>query len=526
MRLSTLRSCWPHAEVVGFPGMTDKKRQVVLMILDGWGMREQKEYNAIAEANTPYFDKLWNTKPHTLLEASCLAVGLPEGVMGNSEIGHTTIGSGRVNDTDLVRISKIAQANKMGEIPEMQKLFAHVLKYGSVLHLFGMIGPGSVHAHSEHMYGMLRAARAAGITKVAIHAFTDGRDTPPRASADYLKELEEVMQEVGLGFIATVSGRYYAMDRDKNWDRIEKVEKATFGGHEGKTVRGTSASDMVRAEYEHAKMDEHIEPVVFFDENGKDFTVRQNDGAFFVNYRLDRSRQLASRIHARAQGMNVYFVTMTNYDEKIGYNVAFSPQMIETNLAEQLSKAGLTQSHIAETEKYAHVTFYFNAGREQPHENEEHVLISSRKDILTHDEAPEMRAVEIADAAIERINGGKSFILMNFANADMVGHTANREAMIRGIETVDAQMKRVVEAAQAKDAIVFVTADHGNAEIYYDTQINAPHTAHTTNQVPFIAVGLDATLRPSGSLADIAPTILDVLHLKKPASMTGESLIV
>lgn len=505
--------------------MTDKKKQVVLVILDGWGMREEKEYNAIAEANTPYFDTLWNTKPHTTLDAAGLAVGLPDGVMGNSEIGHTTIGTGRVNDTDLVRISKVALENKMGEVSEIQKLFDHVKKNDSVLHLFGMVGPGSVHAHCDHMYGMLRAAKAAGITKVAVHAFTDGRDTPPNASADYLKELEDVMQEVGLGFIATVSGRYYAMDRDNNWDRIERAEKAAFGGHEGKIMKGEIASNFVRAEYERAVMDEHIEPVVFLDEDGKSFTVQQNDGAFFVNYRLDRSRQLASRIHARAKGMNVYFVAMTNYDEKQGYNVAFDPQVIETNLAEQLSLAGLSQAHIAETEKYAHVTFYFNAGREQTHHNEEHVLINSRKDIRTHDEAPEMRAVDIADAAIERINGGTDFVLMNFANADMVGHTANRDAMIRGIETVDAQLKRVVEAAEKNNAVVFITADHGNAEIYYDTTINSPHTAHTTNQVPFIAVGLDASLRSGGTLADITPTILTIFGIKRPMSMTGESLI-
>jgi 2,3-bisphosphoglycerate-independent phosphoglycerate mutase len=446
-------------------------------------------------------------------------------VMGNSEIGHTTIGTGRVNDTDLVRISKVARGNAMGAVPEIRKLFDHVLKHNSVLHLFGMIGPGSVHAHCEHLYGMLRAAKTAGITKVAVHAFTDGRDTPPNASAGYLKELEEVMQEVGLGFIASVSGRYYAMDRDNNWDRIERVEKAAFGGHDGRTVKGMSASDLVRADYEKAVMDEHVEPVVFLDEDGKSFTLQENDGAFFVNYRLDRSRQLASRIQAHAHGKNIYFVTMTNYDEKKGYNVAFDPEQIETNLAEQFSRADLTQAHIAETEKYAHVTFYFNAGREQPYQGEEHVLISSRKDIRTHDEAPEMRAVEIADAAIERIGAGKNFVLLNFANADMVGHTANREAMIRGIETVDAQLKRVVEAAEKQQAVVFITADHGNAEIYYDTAIGAPHTAHTTNQVPFIAVGLDAALSSSGTLADIAPTILAMFGLHKPASMTGKSLL-
>ncbi len=506
--------------------MNEINRQAVLLILDGWGMRDEKEYNAIIEAETPNFDALWRDCPHTLLSASGLAVGLPEGVMGNSEVGHNTIGLGRAIDTDLVRITKAIENNEFGQLTEIKKLFDHVKAHDSFCHVFGLIGPGSVHSHSDHLYGFLRAAKEAGIEKIAIHAFTDGRDTPPQSAGEYLAELEDVMDDLHIGFIATASGRFYAMDRDNNWDRIERAEEAIFGGRAGNIVRGKKPSEVLKELYAQNVIDEHLEPVVFLDENGESIKVEKNDGLFFMNYRGDRARELSQKVLSKADEMNLYFVTMANYDEKLGLKTAFSPIAVETTLSEQISKAGLSQAHIAETEKFAHVTFFFNAGREYPYENEEDIIIASNKSVKTYDEAPEMGAHEIANKAIEQIKAGKNFIVVNLANADMVGHTANREAIIKAVEIVDAQLGRMIAAGREAGAQILVTADHGNAETYYDPVTDEKHTAHTTNQVPLIYVGSKAAqLNEGGTLADIAPTILSILGLPQPAFMTGRSLI-
>lgn len=505
--------------------MTDKKRPVALIILDGWGMREEKEYNAIIEAETPFFDLLWSTKPRTLLNASGLAVGLPEGVMGNSEIGHGTIGIGRTIDTDVVRINKTVAKNELGQVAEIKNLFTHVKKYDSVCHVFGLVSPASVHSHTDHLYAFLRAAKEAGIEKVAIHAFTDGRDTSPQSAAEYLAELEGVMDDLQIGFIATASGRFYGMDRDNNWDRIERAEKAIFGGQAGNIIQGKKPSEVVRELYEHDVIDEHLEPIVFLDENGQTLKVEKNDGLFFFNYRGDRGREFSQRVLAQQEELNLYYVTMTDYDSKLGLKVAFQPETVETTLSEQISLAGLRQAHIAETEKFAHVTFFFNSGREKPYENETDILIPSRKDVKTHDEAPKMMAKEIADKAIEQIEQGTDFVLVNLANADMIGHTANREALMEAVEEVDFQCDRIVDAIVKAGGVALVTADHGNAEIYYDLVTDSKHTAHTTNQMPFIVVGSDCQLRQLGTLADIAPTVLDLFGLPQPEFMTGKSLI-
>lgn len=502
------------------------KQQVVLIILDGWGHREEKEYNAIAEAETPFFDQLWVSRPHAVLQASGLAVGLPQGQMGNSEVCHTTIGTGRPIDSDLVRISKVVDNKKIGEVAAFGELFSHVKKHNSVCHVFGLIGPGGVHSHSSHLYGFLRAAKEAGAEKVAIHAFTDGRDTPPQSAADFLSELENVLDDLAIGFIATASGRFYAMDRDKNWDRLEKAEEAIFGGRAGNIIQGKKPSEILRELYQRDIVDEHLEPMIFLDENGQSVKVENNDGIFFLNYRADRARMLSEKVLSKRQEMNLFFVTMTDYDDTFDAPVAFPAPQIETTLAAEISRAGLRQAHIAETEKFAHATYFLNGGRQEPYELEQDIMIETRKDIRTHDLAPKMRAGEITDKALEQIRAGTDFIFINYANADMVGHTAKREALIEAVEEVDFQMDRLVDAIIQAGGVAVITADHGNAEQYFDPVTDAPHTAHTNNLVPLIIVGKEAAIKPTGTLADVAPTILDFYGIIKPEFMTGESLII
>lgn len=498
------------------------KKPYILIVLDGWGYREDSKDNAIAEAYTPFFDHLWKTYPHSFLDASSLSVGLPEGQMGNSEVGHMTIGAGKIIDTDLVRISKAIQNNEFTTNQAFVKLFDHVKKYDSILHVKGLLSPGGIHSHTDHLYAFLDAAKQSGITKIAIHAFTDGRDVGPRSAATYLEELEDVIDDLGIGFIATAAGRFYAMDRDNNWDRVEKVEKAIFSGEGTHTKKTRRPSEVLKALYKEGVLDEHLEPIVFFDEEGHNYPIKDNDGVFFFNFRSDRARMLSSKILSHAKEHNICFVTLTEYDKNIESLVAFPPSSIETTLAQEVSTAGLTQAHIAETEKYAHATYFLNGGRELPHANEEHVMIESRKDIQTHDQAPKMRAKEIADKVIEYIDKGTDFIFINFANADMVGHTGNKKAIKVAIEEVDIQLKRVVETALSKQGVVFITADHGNAEMNIDQETGEIHTAHTSNIVPAI-VTTPGKLR-NGTLADVTPTMLHLMNIKQPKSMTGKNL--
>ena len=498
-------------------------QQVVLVILDGWGHREDNQHNAIAQAKTPFFDSLWKNSPHSLLGASQHHVGLPSGVIGNSEIGHMTIGTGKTIDTDLVRISKAMRNNEFSEITAFKQLFAHIKKHNSSLHVLGMVSPAGVHSHQEHLHGFLKAAKDAGLTKVIIHAFTDGRDSPPRENHKYLEELEKVIEDLGIGYIATATGRYFAMDRDKNWHRTEKAEKALFEG-EGRKVKAQKPSQILNKLHKEGEMDEYLEPIIFLDETGQSFPISDNDGIFFFNYRIDRPRQLSYKIMERAKKQNLFFATMTEYDPRLESVVAFPPTKIDASLAEEVSEAGLSQARIAETEKYGHITYYFNGGQAILHKNEEHFLIDSHRDVATHDQAPEMRATEIADKAVESLEKGVNFIALNFANADMVGHTANVPAIIKAAETVDANLKRIVEKAKQKNAAVLITADHGNAEINLDAERGVTHTAHTTNPVPAILT-VDGIKLRDGTLADIAPTILELFNLPKPTSMTGESLI-
>lgn len=494
----------------------------ILIVLDGWGWREDATHNPIVEAHTPFWDSLWAEYPHSLIDASEEHVGLPEGQVGNSEIGHMTIGAGTVIDTDLVRITKAIRENTIADNPALVQLFEHIKKYASTLHLQGLVSPGGVHSHQEHLYAILEIAKKAGIEKIAIHAFTDGRDTAPQSAVGYLKELEQKIETLGVGRIATISGRFYAMDRDNNWDRLAKVEDALFNGN-GKTING-KASAHITALHAQGHMDEHLEPMVCVDTEGQCAPIRENDGVLFFNFRSDRARMLSKKIAERQHAQNIFFATMTEYDKALKSAILFPPISITTTLAAEIANAKLTQVHVAETEKYAHATYFLNGGRETPHQGERHILVESRKDVTTHDQAPKMRAKEIADEAIQVINEGTDFLFINFANADMVGHTGNREAVIVAVEEVDAQLQRVVETATAAGGIVFITADHGNAETSIDPMTGERHTAHTNNVVPAILTQKGATLK-NGTLADVAPTILQVMNLPKPRAMTGHSLI-
>jgi 2,3-bisphosphoglycerate-independent phosphoglycerate mutase len=509
------------------------ERQVVLIILDGWGYREDPKDNAIALANKPFFDRLWKTYPHTLLKASGHAVGLPDGQMGNSEVGHMTIGAGSVIDTDLVRIKKAIDSGEFDTNPAFVELFNHVKKHDSTLHVQGLIGTGGVHAHSDHLYAFLRSAKKAGIKKVAIHAFTDGRDTPPQSAGEFMHELEEKIEEIGIGFIATVSGRFYAMDRDSNWDRLSRVEQALF---ECKgNVCELKPSEKMAELYKKGVMDEHLEPMVCYGEDGKGCAIEDNDGVFFFNFRADRARMLTSKILERQTRQNICFVSLTEYDDTYCRDykclIAFPPAKIATTLAGEISKAGLTQAHIAETEKFPHATYFLNGGRQDPFPGERHIMLDSRKDVKTHDQAPRMRALGIADKAVEEIQNGTNFIFINFANPDMVGHTANVPAIVEAIEETDRQLARVITALDEKtsntgrECIAFITADHGNAELNVDPITGDKHTAHTTNPVPAILTSHNHTLADDGGLADIAPTILKLLDVVPHGKMTGHSLV-
>jgi 2,3-bisphosphoglycerate-independent phosphoglycerate mutase len=509
----------------------DTSKQTVLIVLDGWGYREDPKDNAVAASYKPNFDKYWSTYPHTLLEASGLAVGLPEGQMGNSEIGHTTIGAGKAIDTDLVRIKKSINSGEYEKNHAFVELFNHVNKNNSVLHVQGLLGEGGVHSHSDHLFAFIKAAKNAGVKKVAIHVFTDGRDTAPQSASKYIKELENLLAQINdethITFIATVSGRFFAMDRDNNWDRLSKVEKALFECEGG--VCNIMPSAFLDQMYKDGKVDEHLEPVVCSTPDGQGCKISANDGVFFFNFRADRARMLSQKIMARAKTENICFVTLTSYGSEYsleaGCMVAFSPVDINTTLAKEISSAGLSQAHIAETEKFPHATYFLNGGIEDPYTGEEDILLASRKDVQTHDQAPEMRAESIADKAIEEINKGTNFIFINFANPDMVGHTANVPAIIKAIEKVDIELGRVITALEARGGVAFITADHGNAELNIDLVTGEKHTAHTTNPVPAIVTDISVRLRDGGTLADIAPTILTLHGLEVPSEMTGVSLL-
>lgn len=504
-------------------------KPLVLVILDGWGINQKTEGNAVAIAHTPIMDLLMENYPHTTLDASGEAVGLPDGQMGNSEVGHLNLGSGRVVYQDITRINKSIREGDFFSNRILTGAFEHALANVSSLHLMGLLSDGGVHSHLEHLFALLEMAKGAGLERVYVHALLDGRDVPPRCASKYITETENKMHELGTGKIATVGGRYYGMDRDNRWERIQLAYYALILG-EGET--SATAEEAVTAAYGRGENDEFVRPTVILSDGRPTATIQDNDAVIFFNFRPDRAREITRALtqpeftgFERRKAPDVHFVCMTQYDENFALPTAFPPEHLDNTLAEYLSANGKTQLHTAETEKYAHVTFFFNGGVEKPYEGEDRVLIHS-PDVATYDLKPEMSAYEVTDALIERIRSGVyDVIIANYANLDMVGHTGVLDAAVKAVETVDECLGRVIEAIIDAGGAALVTADHGNSEqmIYYEN--NSPHTAHTTNLVPLIFVsGMEVSLQ-KGVFADIAPTILELLRMEVPPQMTGHSLI-
>ena len=504
------------------------KRPLLLCILDGFGWVPNETYgNAIVAAKTPNLDKLFASCPHTTIGASGMNVGLPDGQMGNSEVGHTNIGAGRIVYQELTRITKSIQDGDFFKNEALCGAADSAKASGKALHLIGLVSNGGVHSHNEHLYGLLELAKRAGLTEVYVHAIMDGRDVPPDSGKGFIEELLAKMDEIGVGKIATITGRYYAMDRDNRWDRVEKAYAAMVYG-EG--VKGAPV-DVMTNSYAEGVTDEFVVPAVTC-EGGR---VSEGDSVVFFNFRPDRAREITRTFvdpdftgFERKKGFfPVHYVCFTQYDATMpNVDVAFKPQVLTNVMGEYLAKNGKTQLRIAETEKYAHVTFFFNGGVEAPFEGEDRALINSPK-VATYDLQPEMSAYLVADECVKRIESDKyDVIILNFANCDMVGHTGVFEAAVKAVEAVDACAGKVIDAVLAKGGAVLLTADHGNADKMYDEDPEHPFTAHTTNPVPFLVAGLgDVKLREGGVLADIAPTMLKILELPQPQEMTGKSII-
>lgn len=502
------------------------KRPIALIIMDGFGINPSEYGNAIKAANTPNLDRIFSTCPTTKIGASGLNVGLPDGQMGNSEVGHTNIGAGRIVYQELTRITKSIQDGDFFENEVLKAAVENVKAKGTALHLMGLLSDGGVHSHNTHLYALLELAKRNGIDKVYVHCFMDGRDVPPTSGKEYVKELQKKLNEIGVGKIATVMGRYYAMDRDNRWERVAKAYDAIVNG-EG--VKNPDPVAAVEESYKNDVTDEFIVPVVCA-ENAE---VSKDDSVIFFNFRPDRARELTRTLvdpdfngFERKKGFfPLKYVCMTQYDAAMpNVDVAFKPEKLTNTFGEYISNLGLTQLRIAETEKYAHVTFFFNGGVEKTFPGEDRVLIPSPK-VATYDIQPEMSAYKVTDEVVARINSDKyDVIILNFANCDMVGHTGVFDAAVKAVEAVDECVGRVTKAIADKGGVTLITADHGNADKMIDEDGSA-FTAHTTNLVPFAVVGKDCELRDGGRLADIAPTMLEIMGIDIPSEMTGESLI-
>ncbi len=508
------------------------KKPIVLTIMDGFGFNPETKGNAIFSASTPNLDNIFNTCPTTKIGASGMDVGLPDGQMGNSEVGHTNIGAGRVVYQELTRITKAIADGDFFKNPALNAAVDNCIKNNSALHLMGLLSDGGVHSHIEHLYALVKLARDKGLERIYIHALLDGRDVPPSSAADFIDALNSRLTEIGAGKLATVMGRFYGMDRDNRWERVGKAYAALVYGDGVKTDDAAAA---VRKSYtlkdEEGKFitDEFVLPTVV--ENTE--RINDNDSVIFFNFRPDRAREITrtfvddeftgfERIGGRK---NVFYVCMTQYDASMpNVQIAFKPQSLDDTLGEYLAKNNMTQLRIAETEKYAHVTFFFNGGREVMFDGEDRILVNSPK-VATYDLQPEMSAFEVCDKVCEAIETGKyDVIILNFANCDMVGHTGFFDAAVKAVETVDTCVGRVMDSTLKMNGIMLITADHGNADRMLDVD-GSPFTAHTTNPVPFSVVGKDCELRQDGKLCDISPTILKLLGLKQPEAMTGESII-
>ena len=503
------------------------KKPVALIIMDGFGYNPDSYGNAIADAKKPNLDKLFAECPHTLIGASGLDVGLPDGQMGNSEVGHTNIGAGRVVYQMLVKISKSIKEGTIRKNPAIVGAVENCVKNGSALHLMGLLSDGGVHSHIEHLFGLMEMAKDMGVEKIYVHAFLDGRDVPPTSGAEYMEKLVQETQRIGAGKVATVMGRFYAMDRDNAWDRVEKAYAAMVYG-EG--VEGCCPVGAIKKSYEEGVTDEFMVPTVL----DKEGTIKAGDSVIFFNFRPDRARQITRAFvdpdftgFPRKNGFfPLHFVCMTQYDATMpNVHVAFPPEALTMTMGEYISKNGLTQLRIAETQKYAHVTFFYNGGEEKTFPGEDRILIKS-PDVETFDLKPEMSAYEVTDAVVKAIEEDKyNMIILNYANCDMVGHTGIEEAATKAVEAVDACVGRMVDAVLKAGGAALITADHGNAEKMKEPD-GAPFTAHTTNPVPLIVAGYPCKLRDGGRLADLSPTMLDIMGLPKPPEMDGESLIV
>lgn len=506
------------------------KRPVAIMILDGWGISQNLEGNAVLEAETPNFDSYLKNYPNTKLFASGLNVGLPEGQMGNSEVGHLNIGAGRIVYQELTRITKSIKDGDFFKVPEFFDALKNAKDKNSDIHLMGLLSDGGVHSHIEHLKGFIDFFKKNDFNRVYLHLFMDGRDTPPHSGKGYVKDIKEYIEKSKIGKIASISGRYYSMDRDKRWDRVEKAYDALIYG-KGET--GNNPVEVMEKYYSEDITDEFIIPTVIMENDKPVGLIKENDSVIYFNFRPDRARELTRAIvdvdfsGFERKYFRTEFITMTSYDVTIkNVKVAYKPQKIDNTLGEVLSENNLKQLRIAETEKYAHVTFFFNGGVEEPNKGEKRILINSPK-VATYDLKPEMSAYEVTDALLNELDKNEEdVIILNYANPDMVGHTGVMEAAVKAVETVDGCMKKVVDKILGMGGAIIVTADHGNAEKMVDYETNSPMTAHTTNQVPCIVLGLgDVKLIEDGKLSDLAPTVLDIIEIEKPVEMTGKSLI-
>lgn len=508
-----------------------KDKLVALIILDGFGINTLHEGNAIKAANKPNLDRFFKNYPNTIIHTSGMDVGLPKGQMGNSEVGHTNIGAGRIVYQELTRITKSIEDGDFYEKKEFLDAIENCKKNNSKLHLFGLLSDGGVHSHNTHLYALVELAKRQGLKDIYIHCFFDGRDVPPDSAKGYVEELEEKLKEIGAGKIASVMGRYFAMDRDNRWDRVKMAYEAMVLG-EG--LKAASAGQAVAESYERQEYDEFVKPTVIVENSKPVATINENDSIIFFNFRPDRAREITRTFvdpdfagFERVKGyFPAYFVCMTQYDKTMpNVVVAYKPQSLANTFGEYISKQGYTQLRIAETEKYAHVTFFFNGGVEMVYEGEDRALIPSPK-VATYDLKPEMSAYEVTEEAVKRINSKKyNVIILNFANCDMVGHTGVFDAAKSAVEAVDECMGKIISAIEAQGGVALITADHGNAEQMTDYDTGGAFTAHTTNVVPLIGIGLGDVKLKEGRLADLAPTMLDIMGLDKPAEMTGNSLI-
>ena len=509
------------------------RKPVVLMILDGYGLNERHDGNAVYEAKTPVMDRLMKEYPFVKGNASGLSVGLPDGQMGNSEVGHLNMGAGRIVYQELTRITKSIEDGDFFENPEFLAAVENCKNHDSALHLYGLVSDGGVHSHITHIYGLLELAKRNGLTKVFVHCFLDGRDTPPSSGKEFVAELEEKMKELGVGRVASVMGRYYAMDRDNRWDRVKLAYDALTKG-EGN--RGESATGLIQESHDNGKTDEFVLPAVVTENGAPVGLIREHDSVIFFNFRPDRAREITRAFcddsfsgFEREKRMELTYVCFTDYDETIPNKlVAFKKETISNTFGEFLAAHGKKQARIAETEKYAHVTFFFNGGVEEPNPGEDRILVKSPK-VPTYDMQPEMSAPQVCEKLVEAIHSGKyDVIIVNFANPDMVGHTGVEAAAVKAIEAVDACVGKTVEAILEENGVLFICADHGNAEQLIDYATGEPFTAHTTNPVPFILVnaGEGYGLREGGCLADIAPTLIELMGMEQPKEMTGRSLLV